>query len=83
MIEFIQQWQGFIVALLGAPFATLMFKWMREMRRASRLRDIEIDSIHYASSRVNSKHKDYTEEWLRHYNDRKKYLIEKYNFIET
>jgi hypothetical protein len=83
MLEFIQQWQALIVALAGSPIVTYITVTLRQLKRESKLRDIEIDAFHYASSRVNGKFKDYTDEWQQHYNQRKEYLMTKYNFIHN
>lgn len=83
MLEFVKEWQTVIIAVAGSPVITYITLTLRELKREAKLRDIEIDAFHYASSRVNGRYKEYTEEWQLHYNQRKQYLIQKHNFVTT
>lgn len=83
LIDFLQEYQG----LINASLVSLFFVYARMMIvktvRTIDLMRIKQDAAIYASQRVNGEYKNYSEEWLRHYNIRLDQLMKDYKFQLT
>jgi len=83
ILEFVQQWQGVLGILIFAPFATVMYRRITRFIRNAELRDMKMEAMIYASSKVNGQHQHYTDEWLKLYNEKLDNLMELYNFVHS
>lgn len=80
MIDFLQEYQGLINASLVSLFFVYARMMIVKMVRTIDLMRIKQDAAIYASQRVNGEYKNYSEEWLKHYNIRLDQLMKDYKF---
>lgn len=80
LIDFLQEYQGLINASLVSLFFVYARMMIVKMVRTIDLMRIKQDAAIYASQRVNGEYKNYSEEWLKHYNIRLDQLMKDYKF---
>lgn len=83
VVDFLQEYQGLINASLISVFFWYVRRTAVKMVRTIDLMRIKQEASIYASQRVNGEYKNYSEEWLRHYNIRLDQLMKDYKFQLT
>jgi hypothetical protein len=80
IFAFLNEYQSVLVTII----LTLTFSYIRYVSRSIArkidLMRIKIDSMVYANQKVNGIYKEYTDEWIRHFNEKYEMLMKEYNF---
>lgn len=81
LLNFIQEYQSVIMIILINAFFLYIQKAAKYIKRNLDLMRIKQEAMIYANQKVNGKFKEYSDEWLHHYNSKLSALKDEYKFL--